>query len=224
MSDALVELDRVRFVYPGGEFALHLEHLELAAGEKVACIGPSGSGKTTLVNLIAGITVPETGRVRVGGDELTKFDEGCRRARRVDRVGLVFQQLELLHYLSALDNILLPFRVSALPLTAAVRHRAHGLAEAMGIGHLLARPPARLSQGERQRVALCRALVTEPELILADEPTGNLDPDTAGVILDLLFAQVERSGAALLMVTHDHAILHRFDRTIDLRTLLERHA
>ncbi|MEQ8764883.1 MAG: ABC transporter ATP-binding protein [Planctomycetota bacterium] len=224
MSRALVELDGIAFTYPGGEFSLRFPHLKLQPGERVACIGPSGSGKTTLVNLIAGIALPSTGRVRVGDDELTELSDAQRRARRIAKVGLVFQQLELLHYLSALDNILLPFRVSELPLTQEVRERARSLAVAMGLERLLGRPPGRLSQGERQRVALCRALVTRPELILGDEPTGNLDPDTATRILDLLFEQAERSGAALLMVTHDHTILSRFDRTVDLRELVERPA
>ena len=214
----MVSLESVRFAYPGpAGFSLSVPELSISRGERVACIGPSGSGKTTLVNLIAGILLPDDGRVEVDGREMSSLDESARRAMRIERIGMVFQEFELLEYLSAEDNVLLPFHVSGkLRLNGAVRERARSIGSATGISHVLARRPTRLSQGERQRVAICRALVTQPSLILCDEPTGNLDPVTADATLDLLFGQVAKHGATMLMVTHNHAILDRFDRVIDV--------
>lgn len=221
MSAPMVELAGVRFAYSGeGGFRLCVESLAIEREEHVACIGPSGTGKTTLVNLMAGIEVPEAGRVSLGGEAISELSDEERRARRIARIGMVFQEFELLDYLSALDNVLLPYHVAGrLVLNRAARERARSLARATGIEPMLRRRPARLSHGERQRVAICRALVTGPELVLGDEPTGNLDPQTAKTALDLLFDQVRERRAALFMVTHDHSILDRFDRVIDMRDL-----
>ncbi len=216
-----VAIDGLRFSYGGGAFALHIAALHIGPGECVACIGPSGSGKTTLVNLLAGIDVPSAGAVRLDDVVLSQLPDRARRAWRLARVGLLFQELELLDYLSALDNILLPFHLAGgAAVTAARLDAARGLASSVGLGAaLLRRRPHHLSQGERQRVALCRALVTEPKLLLCDEPTGNLDPATANSVLDLTFAQARTRGATLFMVTHDHALLPRFDRVLDMTTL-----
>ncbi|MBK9384293.1 MAG: ATP-binding cassette domain-containing protein [Planctomycetes bacterium] len=217
----IAALRGVRFAYPGGSFALELAALELARGERVALIGPSGSGKTTLAELIAGIRSPQAGTVQLCGVELTALGEAERRALRIAKVGFVFQRFELFEYLSALDNILLPYHLNrALALDRAARERARELAAAVGVEQLLSRIPSRLSQGERQRVALCRALIAEPELVIADEPTGNLDPSSSARALDLLIEQVERRGATLLVITHDHGLLGRFERVIDLRALV----
>ncbi len=199
-------------------FELHVKDLSLSAGETVACIGPSGAGKTTLVHLFAGILTPDSGEVTLAGQRLDQLGERERRAQRASRVGLVFQEFELLDYLSALDNMLLPIRLGRGDLAAA-RGRAHELAETLGVKGLLRRVPQRLSQGERQRVAIARALIASPALVLCDEPTGNLDPKTADSVLDLLLAQSRERDAALLMVTHDHSLLDRFDRVIDVREL-----
>lgn len=216
----MIRLDGVRFDYGPGSFGLEVGQCEIGRHQHVACIGPSGTGKTTLAHLIVGILTPLEGRVWIGDVALSELSESERRAQRISRIGMVFQDLELLEYLSALDNILLPYHVTdRLRLSDEVRARAHRLAEEAGIAHALWRSPKRLSQGERQRVAICRALVTEPELVICDEPTGNLDPDTARVILDLLFAQSKAHAEALLMVTHDHSILDRFDAVIDVRRL-----
>lgn len=214
----MVAMEGVRFAYPGRDgFELVINDLVIARGERIACIGPSGIGKTTLVNLIAGILIPTEGSVRVDGETVSQLSDDARRHLRISTIGMVFQEFELLEYLSALDNILLPFHVSnGLKLDSGVRSRADQIASATGISHVLHRRPRRLSQGERQRVAICRALVTNPALILCDEPTGNLDPATANASLDLLFDQVARCDATMLMVTHNHAILDRFDRVIDL--------
>ena len=138
---------------------------------------------------------------------------------------MVFQEFELLEYLSALDNILLPYHVAdELQLDADVRGRARELASEMGISDLLARKPKKLSQGERQRVALCRALVTQPKLLICDEPTGNLDPKNAETIVELLLRQAREHAATVFMVTHDHGLLKRFDRVVDVRNLNGRDA
>ncbi len=209
----------LRFRYREGDFTLAVPELRVQPGETVAVIGPSGSGKTTLLNLIAGIATPEQGSVAVGDLELCGLDDGARRDFRIRHVGLVFQEFELIEYLSVFDNILLPYRINpSLRLEPAVRERARELAQRVGIGDLLGRFVGRLSQGERQRAAVCRALVTEPWLLLADEPTGNLDPANKGRVLDILFEYAREAGATLLAVTHDHDLLDRFARVIDFKT------
>ncbi|KUF10242.1 ABC transporter ATP-binding protein [Pseudoponticoccus marisrubri] len=211
----MVEVENLGFGYRGG-FRLAIPQLSLADGEKLAIVGPSGSGKTTLLNLVAGILVPDSGRIIVAGTEVTGMSDALRRRFRASRIGFVFQDFALLDYLSARQNILYPYRITpALVLDAAARDRAEALAEACGIGDKLDRHPAALSQGEQQRVAICRALVTRPRLVLSDEATGNLDPDSKARILDLLFRQAEEAGAAVLAVTHDHELLPRFERVLD---------
>jgi putative ABC transport system ATP-binding protein len=214
----VISVSDLTFRYPQGDFALRIDGLEVAAGERVAVVGPSGSGKTTLLNLIAGIALPAAGRVRTNDVEVSALDDGERRDFRAGSIGLVFQEFELLDYLSVLDNILLPYRISAvLDLDAGVRERARRIASEMGIADKLERLPDQLSQGERQRLAVSRALLTEPPLLLADEPTGNLDPLNKDRVVDLLLAQVEASGATLVTVTHDHDLLDRFDRVVDFK-------
>jgi len=212
----MIAVDSLEFSYPGMEFSLHIPRFEVAAGEKVAVIGPSGSGKTTLLNLVAGILVPQKGRVDCADIEVNRLGDRQRREFRISRIGFVFQDFELLDYLDVLDNILHPYRITgALRLTNEVRTRAAGLAGRMGIGDKLGRRIDHLSQGEKQRVAICRALLPSPSLVLADEATGNLDPRNKGHILDLLFSSVEEHGATLLAVTHDHELLPYFDRVVD---------
>jgi putative ABC transport system ATP-binding protein len=215
----MVDITGLRFRYGDQGFALRIDELRVAAGESVALVGPSGSGKTTLLHLVAGILAPDVGEVRVGGENLASLDDARRRAFRVGQIGLVFQEFELLEYLSVLDNILLPYRIHpALRLDPAARERARGLAQRLDIGDKLARRPGSLSQGERQRAAVCRALVTDPSLLLADEPTGNLDPVNTGRVLDALFELAAESGATLLTVTHDRELLPRFDRVLDFKS------
>jgi len=206
----------IRFRYPVGGFSLSVPELQVVAGESLAVIGPSGSGKTTLLNLIAGILQPDAGVVRFEDVAMESLDERARRNLRLIRFGLVFQEFELLQYLNVLDNVLLPFRVSnALVLTADVRQKASELLGQVGIGSKQGSFPQSLSQGERQRVALCRALITQPALILADEPTGNLDPANKGLAMDFLFDYVRENNAGLITVTHDQQLVERFDRVID---------
>ena len=213
-----VQIQELRFRYGAGDFRLHVPQLAVEDGEALALVGPSGSGKTTLLHLLAGIAVPQSGEIVTCGVNLATLDDSARRDFRIQNIGLVFQEFELLEYLDVLDNVLLPHRISpALKLDAEVRERAARVAEEIGIKNLLARYVTQLSQGERQRVAICRALATEPTLLLADEPTGNLDPDNKDRVLDSLFFSARRTGATLIAVTHDHDLLPRFDRVIDFR-------
>ena len=215
----LVELVDVRFEH-GPDFRLSLDRFEAAAGETVAVIGPSGSGKTTLIDLVAGIRIATAGRVRVLGEDWSRLDEERRRAVRRRRIGMAFQEFELLEYLTARENILLACHVDGTRESrSTLLGRAEALAEAAGIRPVLARSPARLSQGERQRVALCRALLTRPPLILCDEPTGNLDPRSAAAVVGLLLDQAREDGSTVLMATHDHGLIPRFDRVLDLAAL-----
>jgi putative ABC transport system ATP-binding protein len=218
LADTVIRIADLRFRYAEGGFALAIPKLEIARGEKLAVIGPSGSGKTTLLHLIAGIEVPESGVVHACGEALSSQDAVRRRAFRIRRIGLVFQEFELLDYLSVHDNILLPYRLNpAVALDQAAHDRARQLAEEVGIGDKHTRLATRLSQGERQRAAVCRALVTAPEIVLADEPTGNLDPSNKDRVLETLTRYVDEKAATLLVVTHDHGLLHHFDRVIDFR-------
>ncbi|NIR24735.1 MAG: ABC transporter ATP-binding protein [Gammaproteobacteria bacterium] len=212
----MIDIESLGFRYPGAEFALSIPRFHVNHGEKVAVIGPSGSGKTTLLSLVAGIRVPQQGRVRSAGVEISALNDRARREFRIGNVGLVFQEFELLDYLDVLDNILLPYRISrALRLTREVRERAAELARRLAIGDKLRRGIDQLSQGERQRVCICRALLPWPKLVLADEATGNLDPHNKEHILELLFDAVDAHDATLLAVTHDHELLPHFDRVID---------
>ncbi|MEM6373459.1 MAG: ABC transporter ATP-binding protein [Pseudomonadota bacterium] len=218
----MVRIENLAFGYGTDGFRLRVPEFSLRDGERVAVVGPSGSGKTTLLNLIAGILTPESGRIDVAGSEVSSLSDAERRRFRASRIGFVFQDFALLDYLSARQNIFYPYRISpALTLDAEARNRAEALAVACGIGDKLERHPSALSQGEQQRVAICRALVTQPRLILSDEATGNLDPDSKARILDLLFEQASEAGAAVLAVTHDHELLPRFERVLDFAQFRE---
>lgn len=214
--NAIIDIQKLTFAYHGTDFRLAIDDLSVTSGEKVAFIGPSGSGKTTLLHLIAGIRTPHEGRLVVDGTEIAGLHDAARRSFRIRHIGMVFQEFELLEHLSVLDNILLAFRISPeLTFGRDMVDRAVCMARSLEIEDKLRRRIGRLSQGERQRVAVCRALLTEPQLVLADEPTGNLDPTNKGRVLDILFEYAETAQATLVTVTHDHAHLDRFDRTID---------
>lgn len=216
LPQTMIDLNDVRFSFPNSDFTLHVPSLQVAAGSTVAIVGPSGSGKTTLLNLIAGILRPGSGKIRTNDTEVDSLTAAARRRFRVKTIGLVFQEFELLEHLQVLDNILLPCRItSEIRIDATLRARASALAAELGIADKLKRYVRKLSQGERQRVALCRALLLEPPLLLCDEPTGNLDPVNKELVLDILFAYVQRNRTTLLTVTHDHDMLSRFDRTVD---------
>jgi len=211
----------LRFRHPArpgaAPFELRLPPLAAEAGERVALIGPSGCGKSTLLGLLAGRLVPTEGEIRFRGERVDTKSEEERRALRIRHVGQVFQDFRLVDHLDALGNILLPCRIHpALPLDRAARERARVLAERLGIAARLGHRPHELSHGERQRVAVARALLPRPALLLADEPTGNLDPVAKETLLDELFRLAAEEGAATIVATHDHGLLPRFGRTLDL--------
>ena len=214
----MIDIDHLKFSYGLGNFRLSIPRFTVTRTEKVAVIGPSGSGKTTLLNLLSGIILPTQGNIRVDDVAVNELNDAGRRDFRITRVGFVFQDFELLDYLSVLDNILHPYRISkALILDESIKSRANHLSEKMGLGDKLKRRVLHLSQGEKQRAAICRALLPNPKLILADEATGNLDPENKTRILDLLFKAVEEHGTTLLAVTHDHELLKKFDRVVDFK-------
>ena len=214
----MIEIGDLRFSYDEGDFLLEIPQLKVAHGETVAIVGPSGSGKTTLLNLIAGIATPRSGQVTTNGYKISGLQDAARRDFRIANIGLVFQEFELLEYLNVLDNILLPYRINrTLQLDKSVRVRAEAIAERVGIGDKLARYANQLSHGEKQRVAVIRALLVQPPLLLADEPTGNLDPLNKDRVLDILLQYATDNAATLITVTHDHDILHRFQRVIDFK-------
>lgn len=214
----MLTIKDLKFQYPTGNFSLGISEFAVRNGEKVAVIGPSGSGKTTLLNLISGITPFGQGQVRVGEYAINELNDAQRRDFRVGNIGFVFQEFELIDYLNVQDNILHPYRISSvLDLNNKVRKRAASLARSMGIGNKLNRPVTKLSHGEKQRTAICRAILPNPKLILADEATGNLDPENKERILELLFEAVDENGATLLAVTHDHELLKKFDHVVDFK-------
>ena len=186
--------------------------LQLQAGEFVALLGESGVGKSTLLNCIAGLDEADAGQVRLAGADVAALTEPERAALRRQRLGFVFQAFHLLPHLSVAENVALPLLLLGKPDPARVEQ----LLAAVGLAGSGARPPAQLSGGQLQRVALARALVHKPMLILADEPTGNLDPDTAGRMMDVLLAQVRAEKAACLLVTHSAAAAARADRVLRL--------
>jgi putative ABC transport system ATP-binding protein len=214
----MIKIENLEFHYDAGDFRLLIPELTVPQAEKTAFIGPSGSGKTTLLNLVAGIFLPQKGMVTVDSFTVSKLNDSARRNFRIQNIGFVFQDFELIDYLNVLDNILHPYRITgAHTLDMDVRVRAVQVAEELGIADKLKRHPNDLSQGEKQRVAICRSLLPSPKVVLADEATGNLDPANKTKILDLLFRSVEARGATLLAVTHDHELLSRFDRVIDFQ-------
>jgi putative ABC transport system ATP-binding protein len=215
----MIELNDVRFQYPNADAAFYFEKELIDSGSKTAIIGPSGFGKTTLLNLIAGILVPESGSIAINGNEISKFNDKERRNYRISNIGFVFQDFRLIPYLNILDNILLPYRLNnSLKFDATLNKKAEDLANKMGIVGKLKKYASQLSHGERQRVAICRALINDPEIILADEPTGNLDPQNKRKIIDILFDYVEENKSTLITVTHDTDMLKGFNQIIDFST------
>jgi len=214
----MIQLKDVQFSYPQSDFKLDIDVLSFEKGSKTAIIGPSGFGKTTTLNLLAGILIPESGEISISNAIINKLSETQRRNFRIQNIGFVFQDFRLVPYLNVLDNILLPFQINtALKPNKNSKFLAKELANNLGIGGLIKKHPAKLSHGERQRVAIARALVNEPKVLLADEPTGNLDPDNKILIKDILFKAADKYKATLITVTHDHEMLDGFDEVVDFK-------
>ena len=217
-----IQISNLEFSYvPGSGFRMSIPQLEIAASECVAIVGPSGSGKTTLLNLLAGTLIPDSGEISVAGQRLNGLSDSARRRFRIDRVGQVFQAFELLEYLSVKENILLPRLIDSVDRNnAGSQRRIDTLLASVGLQGKANKRPAELSHGERQRVAVCRAMLNHPQLLLADEPTGNLDQANKQNVVELLIDQAKEHGSMLLMVTHDHSMLDAFERVIDFSQLL----
>lgn len=223
-----VEIDRARFAWrPGLGDVLDIERFEVAAGERIFVEGPSGSGKSTLLSLIGAVASPREGAVRILGTDISRMPPRHRDRFRADHVGFVFQMFNLVPYLSMVDNITLPCRFSrrrrerAESRSESLQAEARRLLARLGLEHgaLLSRAVTDLSIGQQQRVAVARALVGAPELIVADEPTSALDEGTRERFLELLFAQCDEAGASLLFASHDTRLGVHFDRRVTLAEL-----
>lgn len=202
---------------PAGELTiLHPVDLSIQAGEQLAITGRSGSGKSTLLGLLAGLDRASTGQVFLCGNALHELDEDQRAAVRLAHIGFVFQSFQLLNHLSALDNVMLPLTLSKALSHAQAKTRAAELLARVGLEKHMKQTPRVLSGGEQQRVAIARALVTQPQVIFADEPTGNLDGQTAHAIEDLLFDLNREQGTTLVLVTHDLKLASRCGRQLHL--------
>ena len=216
-NDARTPIETTAIVFRRATgFELRVPPIVLRAGESLAVRGPSGCGKSTLLALLSGELVPDEGEVRVLGVPLGSGEAQRRRTRGIS-VGQVFQTFELIASLDVLENVLLPLRLhDHLALDAAARARARALLARVGLEGKERRPIDRLSHGERQRVAIARALVTTPPVVLADEPTGNLDPRMKRAIAELLIAECAHAGAALVVASHDESILPLLRRTLEI--------
>jgi predicted ABC-type transport system involved in lysophospholipase L1 biosynthesis ATPase subunit len=216
MSDPLVRTIDLHKSY-GSVSVLRGASLEVGAGERVAVLGKSGSGKSTLLHLIGGLDVPTSGQIVVAGRDLGHISRNERAEFRLATVGIIFQAFHLIPNRSAVENVELPMMFAAIPVWER-RRQATAALEAVGLGHRLKHRPAELSGGERQRVAVARALVNRPRLLLADEPTGNLDSSTGAEVTDEILRQVKMLGAALVLVTHDGELAARSsDRVLHMQ-------
>jgi ABC-type lipoprotein export system ATPase subunit len=215
----LLEINKLArsFASPGGEVrgVVRVESFLMAAGEEVALRGESGSGKTTFLNLIAGILSADSGEIRIDGQTMTGLAEGGRDRLRARKLGYVFQTFNLLQGFSCLENVLLGMKFGP----GADRHRAEELLKRVGLGDRLHYYPRQLSSGQQQRVAVARALASHPKLVLADEPTGNLDYKNATEALRLIRETCRENGAALLLVSHDREVLAQFSGARDFHEL-----
>ena len=224
MTDkAALALKDLRFAWPGAAgFALAVDEFSLPRGQRALLLGASGSGKSTLLSLICGISAPGAGSVRVNGEDIARLSRRRRDRFRAENIGIVFQQFNLLPYATALDNALLPLRFAPQRRARVGDERAEALRLAAALGleaDLMSASAGALSVGQQQRVAVVRALIGAPGLIVADEPTSALDASAQAAFIDTLFAHVEAAGATLLMVSHDERLADRFDRALRLEDI-----
>jgi putative ABC transport system ATP-binding protein len=217
-TDKAIALENVDLSLGRGAARVHILKgisLDIARGEAVGLVGPSGSGKSTLLMTMAGLERPDSGRVIVDGTDLSGLDEDRLARFRGQRIGIVFQSFHLIPTMTALENVALPLELAG---SSEAFERAEQELELVGLGQRLHHYPAQLSGGEQQRVAIARAVAPNPAILVADEPTGNLDENTGGSIVDLLFALKRDRGATLVLVTHDLALARRCDRMVRLRS------
>jgi putative ABC transport system ATP-binding protein len=216
IADSVLKAEKVTKQVSSPEGTLTIVNevdLNIANAETIAIVGASGAGKSTLLALLAGLDEPSSGRIWLNGEELTALDEDGRAAVRANHVGFVFQSFHLVPSLTAIENVMLPLELAGKP---GARDAAARVLEQVNLSHRREHYPRQLSGGEQQRVALARAFVTEPAVLFADEPTGNLDAATGERIIDLLFELNRGSNTTLVVVTHDPAIARRCGRTVTI--------
>ena len=217
MTDTAISLDNVSLRLRGNAGPVDILHgitLDVTQGETLGLIGPSGSGKSSLLMLMGGLETATSGKITALGTDITHLNEDALARFRRDNMGIVFQSFHLIPTMTALENVATPLELANVP---DAFERAQAELDAVGLGTRAGHYPSQLSGGEQQRVALARASAPRPKLLLADEPTGNLDETTGAAIMDLLFSLRDRHGATLIMVTHSPELAQRCDRTIRLR-------
>lgn len=219
----MINISELAFSYQGRDaelassFGMRVRSLTVPVGATTALVGPSGSGKTTLLGLIAGTLRAASGSIIVNDEAITEFSDKDLGQYRLRSVGQVFQSFELLDYLTVIENVMLPWYISGDGMQEDIRERAAELLRNVDLTTKQTAMPGELSQGEQQRVAVCRAMLNNPPVLLADEPTGNLDQENKQNVVDLLVEQAQQNDSTLLMVTHDESLLSKFDAVLDMR-------
>ena len=219
----MISIRELAFSYRGrgsdlsSAFGMQVAEFIVPPGASTALVGPSGSGKTSLLGLIAGTLRASSGTIVVNDQAISNFNDGELGRFRIRCIGQVFQAFELLSYLTVFENVMLPWYISGIGRKADMRKRAMALLCDVGLEWKQNAMPGELSQGEQQRVAVCRAMLNNPPVLLADEPTGNLDQENKQNVVDLLVEQARQNNSTLLMVTHDESLLDKFDAVLDMR-------
>ena len=217
-ENLILQISDLHFQYPASDFKIEISNIKITQGSKIAISGKSGSGKTTLIHLISGILKPQSGEILFFDESITDMNENDIRKHRISNIGFIFQEFELLDYLNVMDNLVLPYKINkSLSLDEEIKDKAKEIANRIGIGNKLDQHPKQLSGGERQRLAIARALITSPPLIIADEPTGNLDDKTSNIVMDEITDQVSYTNSTLIMISHNNELISSFDEIIDIQ-------
>ena len=217
-ENLILQISDLHFQYPASDFKIEVSDIKITQGSKIAISGKSGSGKTTLIHLISGILKPQSGEILFFDKSITDMNENDIRKHRISNIGFIFQEFELLDYLNVVDNLVLPYKINkSLSLDEEIKDKAKEIANRIGIGNKLDQHPKQLSGGERQRLAIARALITSPPLIIADEPTGNLDDKTSKIVMDEITDQVSYTNSTLIMISHNNELISSFDEIIDIQ-------
>ena len=220
MSEAVIQTEKANLELMSGKSMLHILKdvtFQVAAGEVTAVVGPSGSGKTSLLMILGGLERATTGKVIVAGQDISSANEDQLAIFRRNNLGILFQNFQLIPSMSALENVALALEIAETGASVKdIREHATAALAEVGLGDRLTHLPSALSGGEQQRVALARAMVTSPKLMLADEPTGNLDQDTGALVIDLMFNLARKKGTAILLITHDRTLAAKADRMLTM--------
>ena len=217
-ENLILQISDLHFQYPASDFKIEVSDIKITQGSKIAISGKSGSGKTTLIHLISGILKPQSGEILFFDESITDMNENDIRKHRISNIGFIFQEFELLDYLNVVDNLVLPYKINkSLSLDEEIKDKAKEIANRIGIGNKLDQHPKQLSGGERQRLAIARALITSPPLIIADDPTGNLDDKTSNIVMDEITDQVSYTNSTLIMISHNNELISSFDEIIDIQ-------